>query len=515
MRTKDVSAAALGFVAALATPASAFWRMPCPGRLVLERIDPIISPGVVSSHVHTVSGGSGFGFAMDYAQARSSKCSSCPIKADFSNYWTPKLYYMGADGKSFEDVPQAGEGNGVTGGLTVYYEQRPGPGNDPLKAFPEEFRMVAGDPWQRNFTNQMAAPGQAVSFVCLDYTHGSSHSNEMPNKNCPDGLRAQVYFPSCWDGVNKDSADHKSHMAYPIGSNAYDNGRCPSSHPVHLVSIFYEVIYQTGLFADRWHSKNHHPFVFAQGDRTGYGFHGDFVNGWDIKILQQAIDECNDDSGNLSDCPVFDDLFSNEECQMCRIPPSVDEAVTGTLESLPGCNKISNFPAYASPQPCSVTPIGQPMTYYTDVTKSLGWEYVGCANDSMETRTLSADSTTGNDMTVEKCINYCKGKGFSLAGMEYASQCYCDNKFYQAPASAHDVREPQAGILGNCWQPCAGDAGEICGGSAALSVYKACDGGSCVNSQYTMSGNTTSDAKKQRRNLHSLRHRHARHHFDS
>lgn len=31
--------------------------MSCPGRIVTERIDPIVSPGAVSGHVHTVSGG--------------------------------------------------------------------------------------------------------------------------------------------------------------------------------------------------------------------------------------------------------------------------------------------------------------------------------------------------------------------------------------------------------------------------------------------------------------------------
>jgi Domain of unknown function (DUF1996) len=101
-------------------PASAFWRMPCPSRLVTERADPIVSPGIVSAHVHTIVGGNGFGFTMDYAQARSSKCSSCPIEQDLSNYWTPALYYHAQNG-SFINVLQAGDGAGITGGMTVYY----------------------------------------------------------------------------------------------------------------------------------------------------------------------------------------------------------------------------------------------------------------------------------------------------------------------------------------------------------------------------------------------------------
>jgi hypothetical protein len=114
------STLAVSLLVSVVNPAMAFWRMPCPGRLVDERADPIISPGQVSGHAHTIVGGNGFGFTMDYDQARSSECSSCPIKQDLSNYWTPKLYYHAQNG-SLISVPQAGDGNGNQGGMTVYY----------------------------------------------------------------------------------------------------------------------------------------------------------------------------------------------------------------------------------------------------------------------------------------------------------------------------------------------------------------------------------------------------------
>ena len=92
----------------------------------------------------------------------------------------------------------------------------------------------------------------ATHTYVLDYNN--NHANdpdwaERPNffdHQCPDGMRAQVFFPSCWDGVNLDSADHKSHMAYPIGE--YNNGYCPDTHPVHIISLFYELFAPTGDF---------------------------------------------------------------------------------------------------------------------------------------------------------------------------------------------------------------------------------------------------------------------------
>jgi hypothetical protein len=509
MHGSSMKATAIALAATLSSPVAAFWRMPCPGRLTLQRIDPIVAPGNVSNHVHTVSGGSGFGFTTSYEQQRASACTSCPVKQDLSAYWTPKLYWMNEDGTQFEDVPQAGEGEGTTGGLTVYYEQRYSAGEKNVTAFPPGFRMLAGNPFQRNETNAMAAPGHAVSFVCLDYSGGSNQTLSIPLKNCPDGLRAQVYFPSCWDGIHNDTADHASHMAYPIG-NSYDNGNCPSTHPVRLISIFYEVIYKIDQFKNRWPTdKTKHPFVFAMGDRTGYGFHGDFVNGWNVEALQRAADTCTDDSGNLSDCPVFADLYSNDECQACRIPTMVNEQVTGSLTHLPGCQVPTEGPEEAAVVQCTnvTTLLSEPAEDYTDETKSLSWEYVGCANDSMSTRTFSGATSANNNMTVEYCINFCKGKGYSLAGLEYATQCYCDNK-YSDPS-----REPRPDIMGQCLQPCGGNAKQICGGAAALSVYKSCSGGNCTNAAFQVNGTqpdstTVADVNpvKHKRHIHPHGH---------
>jgi len=116
----SVATTALGLAALLPAPVAAFWRMPCGSRLLDERIDPIIFPGIVSPHVHQVAGGNGFGYTENYANARNADCSSCPITADLSNYWTPTLYYQYQNG-SFVKVPQVNDGTGHLGGMNVYY----------------------------------------------------------------------------------------------------------------------------------------------------------------------------------------------------------------------------------------------------------------------------------------------------------------------------------------------------------------------------------------------------------
>lgn len=56
---------------------------------------------------------------------------------------------------------------------------------------------------------------------------------------------------SCWDGKNLDSPDHKSHVSYGQGSGANGGGACPSSHPIKLPQVMYELMWDVSGFADK------------------------------------------------------------------------------------------------------------------------------------------------------------------------------------------------------------------------------------------------------------------------
>lgn len=120
--------------------------------------------------------------------------------------------------------------------------------------------------------------------------------------DCEDGLRAQVFFPSCWDGKNLDSPDHKSHMKH-LSRN--QDGDCPASHPVQMISLFYEVTWDIHSLKYLWQDQGQPKLVWSNGNPTGMGFHGDFLNGWDIQVLQSAITDCTNDSGRVEDCRHF------------------------------------------------------------------------------------------------------------------------------------------------------------------------------------------------------------------
>jgi Domain of unknown function (DUF1996). len=75
------------------------------GPLTEGRMDPIISPGTASSHVHAIQGGSNFNLSMENNALLDSPCTSSLVQADKSNYWTPSLYFQDPTNGSFLSVP--------------------------------------------------------------------------------------------------------------------------------------------------------------------------------------------------------------------------------------------------------------------------------------------------------------------------------------------------------------------------------------------------------------------------
>lgn len=320
--------------------ADAFWRMICNKPITTARLDPIISPGSVSMHTHSITGPSSFDQSSTFESLRAADCTTCTVQEDRSAYWVPQLYYVRSDGQ-YQAVKQVG-------GVTVYYLQRGTPNADgKYRAFPAGLHMIAGNPFRRSYDASDIEQEQ-IGFSCLGGTGYTKTLQGM--SNCPNGLRAEIFFPNCWDGVNLDSPDHKSHMAY---SGKDGNGACPSSHPVKLISIFFEAMWDINAFAGGWWNGTSAPFVFAQGDPTGYGSHGDFLSGWNESFLQSAIDTCTNNSGRLEDCPVFNLQYDVAAKCSWTGTSLIQENVFGPRATLPGCNPISFGPLAAPVKPLS------------------------------------------------------------------------------------------------------------------------------------------------------------------
>ncbi|KXJ84959.1 carbohydrate-binding WSC, partial [Microdochium bolleyi] len=87
--------------------------------------------------------------------------------------------------------------------------------------------------------------------------------------------------------------------------------------------------------------------------------------------------------------------------------------------------------------------------------------YQGCWTDR-GARSLTKDMGNTQTNSVETCTKKCADAGYALAGMEFASQCYCGNEM---TSKATQITER------GCFQPCSGDSTQICGGGSRLSVW--------------------------------------------
>lgn len=306
--------------------------------------------------------------------------------------------------------------------------------------------MVSGVPSARSYNNNTMTFGNAsvtsrpvadrVSFNCLDIGPSMPEQPYMFRTQCANGLRAQIQFQSCWDGANLYKVDN-SHVAY---MSQIDNGVCPPDHPVQLIHLFYEVLHGVAQIDQ----TNGGRFVFSQGDPTGYGFHGDFMNGWDMDVLTPALAQCSNNdaaNGQISQCPplvaVDDPTEFSYNCQ--EYPPVVNETVHGIIgAALPGCINIVDGPGASTPAdanhcPTNYTPpalniypaqspVKRAWLVPGQAAGAASWDYVDCYTDNRnQTHILSAASHTSSSQTIEACQLSCAKGSYRYAGVEYGS----------------------------------------------------------------------------------------------
>ncbi|CAG2244656.1 Plasminogen,Hepatocyte growth factor [Mytilus edulis] len=86
--------------------------------------------------------------------------------------------------------------------------------------------------------------------------------------------------------------------------------------------------------------------------------------------------------------------------------------------------------------------------------------YIGCYQDHRK-RILPKDVLTDKSMTVQKCRQFCRKKGFKFAGVENGNECFCGDV----------LRKNKQRKEGDCKTPCSGNKQQICGGPWRISIY--------------------------------------------
>jgi hypothetical protein len=214
--------------------------------------DLIVYPGQPGlSHLHQYVGNDSTN-AMSTPESLLAATTSCRRSGDTAAYWAPALL--------------SGTTPVTPISATIYYRR------STLKAvhpFPQGLKMIAGDSH-----SIMPQSLRITSWNCGVFADVPP-SSSIPT--CPAGsnLRLHIRFPSCWDGQNLDTADHKSHMAYAVG------GRCPQDHRVSVPAI--ELIM-------KYPSLGGAGLQLSSGGQ--YSGHADFVNAWKQPELRRLVNAC-------------------------------------------------------------------------------------------------------------------------------------------------------------------------------------------------------------------------------
>lgn len=208
-------------------------------------IDPIVSPGVASAHLHDIFGSLGLTPSSTVESMRAAG-TSCTNAGDTAAYWAPSL--IGSNGASYMPT-----------NVLAYYRAAPGV---PVRAFPAGLAMVADqsdDPARSGYSCSADGPMSPVPV------------------NCSSGyLKLHIAFPSWWDGQRLDSGDHRSHMSFDRDVQ----------HPIPLPKLVIHVQYR-GLTQAA--SLGYMPSsVLIDGTQA----HADFLNAWQPGALERIVAEC-------------------------------------------------------------------------------------------------------------------------------------------------------------------------------------------------------------------------------
>ena len=262
--------------------------------------DPIVYPGQPGlAHFHTFFGNTAIDAYTTADNIRSKGNASCRGGTiNLSGYWVPSMI------DTVTNRPLAPLS------LVIYYKTGAWTymnNGSVIQPLPKGLRMISGD---------AAARGSASAsgyFLCVNSdgtasARAGTSGNSIPACIQGETLRTRVEFPQCWDGVNLDSPDHRSHMARPLQTFLNDAQRqfkCPLSHPVVLPLITFTVDYPVtaGAITSKWRLSSDTYDANLPG---GYTMHGDWMNGWDPQITALWGAKCMQErrdcgSANLGD----------------------------------------------------------------------------------------------------------------------------------------------------------------------------------------------------------------------
>ncbi|HET9725049.1 MAG TPA: DUF1996 domain-containing protein [Actinomycetota bacterium] len=229
--------------------------------------DPIVYPGVAgAAHLHEFLANTSTAFDSTFTSMTDAK-TTCALSKDTSGYWIPALLDT-----SGQPVPIRK--------VLIYYRAK---SEVKVRAFPANLKVITGGD-----TTNPPAPSRSqnsLSWACGD----NAPYVESPPDCSGTGyhVSAHIHFPDCWDGEHRDSADHRSHMAF--GTPECEAGWI--AMPRLRLHVEFDVTNAEG-----------YTLASDMGEMMpGQSLHADFWSTWkDRKALRFLVGHCLNDGRSCS-----------------------------------------------------------------------------------------------------------------------------------------------------------------------------------------------------------------------
>jgi hypothetical protein len=150
---------------------------------------------------------------------------------------------------------------------------------------------------------------------------------------------------------------------------------------------------------------------------------------------------------SVSSCTM---ACSGDSAQLCGGSNAIQVFTLATVPSGTGSSDASS----AAPVAAAATIVQK---------TSDGATYKGCYTDNVNARALRnrLSDVTGSD-PISACMTACRSAGYSLGGVEYGHECFCDNGIYNANTVTGDSA---------CSQICDGNSSQYCGNGNIVQMY--------------------------------------------
>lgn len=247
--------------------------------------DPLVFPGQSGrTHGHQFFGNTKTRAATDVANMAASGDSTCAGGIlNRTGYWAPfYVYHCPPETAVARGCNAARNGEPVFGEkMNFYYKNATDISSNTTIWPPAGLRMIAG-----NATATSPQNGSVAKYQCYANYGAPPDFGSIPTKaqaavygGC-NYIDMIIYFPACWDGVNLDSPNHQSHMAYRNAPQTCAQ-LYPGTYPVTIPDISLNIVIKIK-------DQNDLDFLRLTSDRPasdgylpGISAHADWVDGWD------------------------------------------------------------------------------------------------------------------------------------------------------------------------------------------------------------------------------------------